>query len=101
MFKRILLAVMFVTALGAASLATPDTAEARRGWYRGGRPYVSYYYGPRYRYYAPYRPYYRSYYYGPRYYDPYYYGGYRRSYYAYPSSYYYGPRSRVAFSIGF
>jgi hypothetical protein len=100
MFKRIVLALMFVTALGAASLATPDTAEARRGWYRGGRPYASHYYGPRYRYYAPYRPYYRSYY-RPRYYDPYYYGGYRRSYYGYPGSYYYGPRSGVTFSIGF
>jgi len=85
-----------------ASLATPDTAEARRGWYRS-RPYVSYYYGPpRYRYYSygrPYRTYYRTYY-RPRYYDPYYDGGYRRYYYGYPD-YYYGPRSGVTFSIGF
>ena len=99
MFKRIALAMTFVMALGVASLATPDTAEARRGWYRGGRPYVSYYYGPpRYRYYSarrPYRTYYRSYYrprYYDRYYDPYYYGD---------RGYYYRPRSGVRFSIRF
>jgi len=99
MFKRIALALAFVTAFGAASLATPQTAEARRGWYRWGRPHVSYYYAPpRYRYYTyrrPYRTYYRSYY-RPRYYDPYYYGGY---YDDYPAYYY--PRSGVTFSIGF
>jgi hypothetical protein len=100
MFKKIALAMTFVMALGAASLATPDTAEARRGWYRWGRPHVSYYYGPRVRYYGyPYRTYYRSFY-RPRYYDPYIYGGPRYYYYDDPGYYYY-PRSGVTFSIGF
>ena len=61
---------MFVSAFSVASLVTPDTAEARRGW---RRPYVSYYYGPpraRYYYGSPYRSYYRGWY-GPRYYRPY------------------------------
>ena len=94
MFKRIALALMFVSAFSMASLVTPETAEARRGW-RG--PYASYYYGPRASYYygAPYRSYYRGWY-GPRYYGyrPYYYG------YRYPGYYYY-PRGSVSFSIGF
>jgi hypothetical protein len=97
MFKRIVLALMFVSAFSMASLVTPDTAEARRGW---RRPYASYYYGPpRYRYYygAPYRRYYS--WYGPRYYRPYY--SYPRYYdYGYPGYYYY-PRGGVSFSIGF
>jgi hypothetical protein len=89
MFKRIALALMFVGALSMASIVTPNTAQAHRGW---RRPYVSYYYGPpRYSYYgAPYRTYYRGWY-GPRYYRPYYYG------YG-PGVYYHGPR--VAFRIG-
>jgi hypothetical protein len=97
MFKRIALALMFVTAFSVASLITPDTTEARRYW---GRPYVSYCYGPpraSYYYGAPYRSY-RGWY-GPRSYGPYY--GYPRYYgYRYPSYYDY-PRGRVAFSIGF
>ena len=97
MFKRIALALMFVSTFSMASLVTPDTAEARRGW---GRPYVSYYYGPRASYYygAPYRSYYRGWY-GPRYYRPYYYGSPRYYGYSYPGYYY--PRGGVAFSIGF
>ena len=96
MFKRIVLALTFVTALGVTSFATPDTAEARWGRYR--RPGVSFYYGPpRYSYRRPYRSYYRSYY-RPRYYDRYDYGyGYRP--YGY-RSYYYG-RPGVSFSFGF
>ena len=92
MFKRIALALMFVSAFSMASLVTPDTAEARRGW---RRPYVSYYYGPpraSYYYRSPYRSYYRGWY-GPRYYSPYYSG------YRYPGYYY--PRGGVAFSFGY
>ena len=92
MFKRILLAVVCVSAVGVSTLATPQTAEARRYW---GRPYVSYYYGAPRAYYGWTRPY-RRYYYGPRYYAPY-----QRSYY-WPYSYYYGgPRGRVAVRIGY
>jgi hypothetical protein len=98
MFKRIALALMFVSAFSMASLVMPETAEARRGW---RRPYVSYYYGPpRYRHYyygAPYRTYYRGWY-GPRYYRPYYYPRYY-GYYGYPGYYY--SRPGVSFSIGF
>jgi hypothetical protein len=93
MIRRILLAITFVAALGAAGLATPDTADAWR--WRGRGYYGSYYGGPPRAYYygygRPYRAYYPGYY-SPRVYRPYYYG--------YPG-YYYGPRSRVAFSIGF
>ncbi|HEY3392457.1 MAG TPA: hypothetical protein VGK58_07110 [Lacipirellulaceae bacterium] len=97
MFKRIVLALACVAAFSAATVATPEKAEA--GWRYRGRPSVSFYYGPRYGYYRPYRTYYRSYY-RPRYYDSYYYG-YPR-YYSYPDYYYYsGPRGRVAFSFGF
>ena len=90
MFKKIALALTFVTAFSVAGLSFTDTADAwRLRGYSAGRPYMSYYYGtPRaynYGYYAPYRGPYRSYYYGPRvvarpyynaYYGPgYYYGG--------------------------
>ena len=87
MFKKIALALTFVTAFSVAGLSLTNTADAWRYRYWGGRPYVSYYYGaPRvynYGYYAPYRVPYRTYYYGPRvvqpytaYYGPgYYYGG--------------------------
>jgi hypothetical protein len=93
MFKRILLAALCVSALGVSTLATPDTAEARRYW---RRPYASYYYGPpvNYGWRRPYR-----YYYSPRYY-PRYYAPYRYRYYGYPDYYYSGPRGRVAFRIG-
>lgn len=100
MVKRILLALTFVAAFTAASVATPDSAEAWRRW--GGRPYVTRYYAPPRVYYgAPYRSYYRGYY-GPRYYAPrsYYYG----NYYGDPGyNYYnyYGPRSGVSVSVGF
>jgi hypothetical protein len=98
MFKRIALALMFVSAFSLASLVVPETADARRYW---GRPYVSYYYGsPRASYY--YRAPYRSYggWYGPRYYQPYYYGYPRYYGYGYPGYRYY-PRGGVAFSFGF
>ena len=101
MFKRIVLAVACVAAFGAASLATPDTADA--GWRYRGRPYYGSYYGrPRYYgYYRPYRSYYRSYY---RPYRDYYYGGYYPRYYRYSRPYYYDdyyyPRSSVSFSFG-
>jgi hypothetical protein len=99
MFKRILLALTCIAAFSVAGLATPDKADA--SWRYRGRPYVSYYYGPRYSYYRPYRTYSRSYY-RPYYYDPYYSGYYGRRYYSYPDYYYYGgPRGRVAFSFGF
>jgi hypothetical protein len=99
MFKRIALALMFISAFSMASLVTPNTSEARWGW---RRPYARYYYGlPRYSYYygAPYRSYYRGWY-GPRYYRPYYYG-YRPYYYGYGPGAYYGPRGRVAFHFGY
>jgi hypothetical protein len=106
MFKRIILALVCVAAFSAATVATPQNADA--GW-RYRRPWVgSYYYGPRYSYYRPYRTYYRSYY-RPYYYDSYYYG-YPRSYsygypayysYGYPDYYDYGPRGGVSVSFGF
>jgi hypothetical protein len=98
MFRRILLAITFIAALGAASLATPNTADAWR-WYR---PYYSgYYYGPRvYGGYAgPYRTYYPGGAYVRRYYAPRYYAPYYGPYYGAPG-YYYGPAPRVAFRIG-
>jgi hypothetical protein len=100
MFRRILLAFMFLSAFGAASMISPDNAEARwgrRSYYRSspsfywGRPYRYYERGPYYRraYYAP------RYYYGPRYY-------YRTRYYGWPDDYYYyGPRRGVYFRYGF
>jgi len=98
MFKRILLALTCVAAFAVASVATPEKADA--GWRYRGRPSVSFYYGPRYGYYRPYRSYYRSYY-RPYYNDPYYSGYYGRRYYRYPDYYYGGTRGRVAFSFGF
>lgn len=63
MFKRVLLALTFVAALGVASFGITNTAEARHGCHRGGGYYGAYYgrapyygYGPVVR---------RSYYYGP------------------------------------
>ena len=97
MVKKLALVMAFLTAVSIVSVATPDSAEARRGW---RRPYVSYYYGrPRnYRYSRGY--------YGPRFYRPYYYSYPRSYYYGYPGAYYYGypgyyPRGGVSFSIGF
>jgi len=54
MFKRMIVAVTFVAALGAATLATSSKAEAHGGW--GNRGYS---YGPTYRtaYYPTYYPY--------------------------------------------
>jgi hypothetical protein len=95
MFRRLVLAAMFITTLGVATFVAPDSADARRYW---RRPYVSYYYGPPRAYYYGGRPY-RSYYYGSRYYRPYR-PYYRSYYYGYPG-YYYGPRSGISLSIGF
>jgi hypothetical protein len=101
MFRRILLAITFIAALGAAGLATPNTADAwrwGRGYYAG---YGGYYYGPRVYggYVVPYRTYYPGGYvvrrsYVPRYYAPYY----GPSYYGGPGYYYGSPR--VAYRIG-
>jgi hypothetical protein len=97
MFKRILLALTCVAAFGAASIATPETADA--AWRYRSRPWVgSYYYGPRYGYYRPYRTYYRSFY-RPRYYDSYYYGYPRYYSYSYPDYYYYSPGVSVSFGF--
>jgi hypothetical protein len=108
MFKRIILALVCVAAFSAATVATPDKADA--SW-RYRRPWASsYYYGPSYGYYRPYRTYYRSYYRPRYYYDSYSYGypynsyyyGYPRYYsYGYPDYYYYGPRGGVSVSFGF
>jgi hypothetical protein len=98
MFKRIILALACVAAFSAATVATPEKADA--GWRYRSRPYVSYYYGPRYSYYRPYRSYYRSYY-RPYYYDSYYYGYPRYYSYGYPDYYYYSPRSSISVSFGF
>lgn len=85
MFRRTLLALAFVGALGAVGLGLSDTAEARhrcgRGWY--GDYYGAYYGGP-----YPYV--YRASYYPPAYYGPPVY--YRPRYYN---------RGGVYFSIGF
>jgi hypothetical protein len=90
MFKRILLALTFATAFGAAGLCLTDNADAR-GW-RWGRPYASYYYGPPayYTYGAPYRAYYPGYVVR----RPYYYS------YGYPGYYYRPIVPRVAVRIG-
>ena len=73
MAKRLLMIMLCVGALGAASLVVPQSAEAR-GRYYAPRHYAPapVYRGNYYRgsYYAP-----RSVYYGPRYYTPRYYGG--------------------------
>jgi hypothetical protein len=106
MFKRIILALTCIAAFSVASIAMPEKADA--GWRYRSRPYRSYYYGPRYGYYRPYRSYYRSYYRPRYYYDSYYgypdsyYYGYPRYYsYGYPDYYYYSPRSSVSVSFGF
>ena len=57
--KRILLALTFVAALGAAGLGMSNTAEARHGCAYGGFAYPAYYpsyysyydYGPQFTYY--------------------------------------------------
>jgi hypothetical protein len=80
MFKRIALALTFLTAFSVAGFTMTPSAEAWRYW---GRPYNSYYYGAPRAYYYGYNPYYypryRTYYYGPRVvvtppYTAYYYG---------------------------
>ncbi len=92
MFKRIMLTLTFAVAYGAAGLCLTDKSEAR-SW-RWNRPYASYYYGPRSRYYGydvPYRTSYRGYY-APR---PYY-----NAYYSDPGYYYYRPVPRVGLRVG-
>jgi hypothetical protein len=107
MFKRIMLALAFMSTFGVVSAGITETAGARRVW---GGPYVTYgYVGPRayyYRYGVPYRLGYRGYYdrlgyrsyYRSRYYRRYYAPYYGPRYYGYPG-YYYGPRAAVR--IGF
>ena len=66
MAKRLTMVVLFVGAIGLASLITPSTAEARGcyrsygGHYHRGPVYSRSYYGG--GYYAPYRTHPRSYY---------------------------------------
>jgi hypothetical protein len=91
--KKTAIALATVAALGAASIAAPQPAEARGigpglafglaagviGAGLAASTYPGYAYGPGYGYYGP------AYgYYGPRYYRPAYYGG--------PYAYYGGPR---------
>jgi hypothetical protein len=97
MLKRFLLSMTFLAAFTTLSVGVTDSAEAWGRW--TNRPYVAYYgAGPR-PYYSGYTPY-RTYY-GPRVYRPNYYGRYYANSYYYDDPYYYGPRGRVAFSIGF
>jgi hypothetical protein len=77
MFRRLLLAISFVAALGVAGFVATDSADAHgRGRYHGGhghgRPYGAYYGGG----YGHYPHVYRASYYPPTYYGPVYYGGY-------------------------
>lgn len=53
MWKRFMLALLFVGALGVASFGISSTAEARGGCHRGGGGFG---------YYGGYAPYYQSYY---------------------------------------
>lgn len=80
MFRRVLMAVSFVAALGVAGFVATDSADAhggRRGWHGPG---PRGYYGAYYRGYGGYYPpvgVVRSAYYPPIYYGaPVYYGGY-------------------------
>src|SRR5262245_32127926 len=103
MFRQIMFGLTFLAAFTTLSVGVPDSADAwgRWGW---RQPYVAYYGAGPGPYYSGYTPY-RSYYYGPRVYrtyyspyygDPYYYGA------PYDYGYYgYGPRGRIAFSVGF
>lgn len=90
MAKRLTMVVLFIGAIGLASLITPSTADARGcyrgggGFYRGGGFYGSPVYGRSYYrgdYYAPYRSYYRG--------GPGYWGG--------PGFYYGSPRGGIYF----
>jgi hypothetical protein len=97
MLKRLLLSLTFLAAFTTAGVGITNSAEAWRGW--GGRPYMSYYYGPpRTYYYNSYMPY-RAYY-GPRVYRPYSYYP-RYYYYGEPGYdyYYYGARPGVRVSF--
>jgi hypothetical protein len=97
MFRRILFGLTFLAAFMSVGVGFPDSADAwgRWGW---RRPYVAYYGagpGPYYSGYTPYRSYI-----GPRVHRPFY-GRYYYDNPYYGDPYYYGPRGRVAFSIGF
>lgn len=82
MAKRLMMVVLFVGAMGLASLAAPSTAEARGchrghgGFYRGGPVHSRSFYGG--GYYAPRRAYYGG---GGFYGGPGFYGGYGRGFY--------------------
>ena len=97
MFKRILLALTFVAALGVAGLGMSNSADAYGGCHRSS------YYGGGYGGYAPY-----GYGYGGPRHSMYYGGGYGGGYggyHGYPSRGYYGHRghghSGISFSFGF
>lgn len=103
MFRRVVLAMTFIAALGLGGLAMTNTADAWR-WGRVYYPYSTYYYGRpvvsygRGPYYGvPYRTYYGGYCFRRRIYGGPYYGGY---YYG-PPAYYYRPVPRVALRIGY
>lgn len=91
MFRRVLLAISFVAALGVAGFVGTDSAEAhgcRRG-YGGYRGYYGAYYGGGYPVGVV-----RSAYYPPIYYGaPVYYGGCHHGHCHYPGG--------VSFSVGF
>jgi hypothetical protein len=94
MFRRIILALTFVTALGVGGLAMTNTADAwhrcHGGGYGGYGGYYGAYYGGGYGYY-PYVI--RSSYYPPIYYGTPYYG---RGYYGHHHHH-----DGISFSIGF
>jgi hypothetical protein len=90
MLKRIALSMALVATFVVAGFSFANTAEAWRYRSSGywGRPYASYYYGPRaynYGLYAPYRTYYGPGVYGPRVVARPYYNAYRGP------AIYYGP----------
>jgi hypothetical protein len=102
MFKRVMLALTFIAAFSTAGIGLSNRADAWRGGWGWGRPYASYYYGPRVAYYGPRVVPYRAYY-APRIVRPYYayYPG--SYYYSYPAyaDYYYGPPAGVSVSVGY
>ena len=73
MFRRMLLAISFVAALGVAGFVATDSADAHGNRHGRHRAYYGNYYGGGYGYYPHV---YRSSYYPPTYYGPVYYGGY-------------------------
>jgi hypothetical protein len=96
MFRRVLLTLAFVGALGAVGFGVTNAAEAH-GYRRGCDYYGGY--GGYGDYYGGYYPYvYRSSYYPPAYYGP---PVYRSYYGGYGGHRHYRDRGGVYFSIGF